>query len=329
MLGFYAFSRAPLSSLANVAFFVSATENVSVTDVRVVTKGYTDSLTENLRPASVESATAAFLSSRSENVTVDTSVTAGIAFTVSNTEGFIPTDIIAISTQFATAVSENLLPDSYSVEGEAYFASISEGAILDNSSAETEGYVFTQIEDIVAADSSSVTAQYITAIVENAAVLSVQHITAQFLTIINENTGEASVEGITAGFAAQPLEALTVQDEVSYFHYPVSVGWTPINTDIYTYGSGSLMFGGATFAQIPFSGYTGDSSVVIPAWTEGSYCSSTITNVVWGDINNNAYGTATPAGIMFGGTAFSTIAISGFSGTDTIVGPGWKDIVNN
>ena len=120
-----------------------------------------------------------------------------------------------------------------------------------------------------------------------------------------------------------------MQDVISYFHYPVSVGWTPINTDIYTYGSGALMFGGATFAQIPFSGYTGDSSLVIPAWTDGSCCTSTTTQVAWTDINNNAYGTSTAAGIMFGGTAFSTTAISGLSGTSTIVGPGWKDIVNN
>ena len=48
MLGFYAFSRAPLSSLANVAFYVAVAEDVSVADANAITKGYTDSIAENL-----------------------------------------------------------------------------------------------------------------------------------------------------------------------------------------------------------------------------------------------------------------------------------------
>lgn len=87
----------------------------------------------------------------------------------------------------------------------------------------------------------------------------------------------AVVEGLTsqdyrsivAGFAALPAESMTIGDILNDFHYPVSVGWTPIDTQIYTASSPvGIMLGGSPFSVTAISGFGGGTVIVTPGWKD-------------------------------------------------------------
>lgn len=329
MLGIYAFSQVPLSTLPPANYSELVSENVSLYDYPVGSLGVYFSAFENLNPASVESITAGFASSISENYIPDTSIVIGSGYLIPVVEPIGVQDQPLAVVNFPESASEDIGLSDVILIGSAFATSISEPLTPDDSLGVVADFAASISEPIAGADVLSVTAQLNTSISENLTPQAQAIVSAAFTYSITENIAEADFASVAAGFAAQRSEGLHIGEIISYFHYPVVVGWTPINTDIYTYDSGALMLGAATWGEIPFSGYLGGTTIVTPAWAEGSYCSSVVTNVTWNAINTDIYTTATPIGIMFGGTPISSTAISGFSGGEIVVTPNWKDIINN
>lgn len=92
---------------------------------------------------------------------------------------------------------------------------------------------------------------------------------AQFPATVVEGLTSQDYRSIVAGFAALPAENMTLGDILNDFHYPVSVGWTPIDTQIYTASSPvGIMLGGSPFSVTAISGFGGGTVIVNPGWKD-------------------------------------------------------------
>ena len=94
--------------------------------------------------------------------------------------------------------------------------------------------------------------------------------------------------------------------------------------NLYSFGTAALMLGGAPFADVPFSGYSGGKQIVSPVWTDVNDQQTSAWNPINTDIS-----TTTSSKLMLGGAPFGDVPFSGFTGGTTVVTPGWKDIINN
>ena len=312
MFGTYSFSGAALSALPYAIFTATVSENVSVVDTPDAYKVYVESFSEGFYPSDSSVATLLAVAAISENFNSVEIAVVGSGYLESLVESFSIADANVSAKQTTDSITENLFSAYSSLEGEAYYASLVENFAPADSSIVNIGYVVFPSHGVAANDVRSVTAQFQTSRSENVSVADIRVAITSYLISVNENTGETAYANVTAAFAAQRVEAVEVTDLISYFHYPVSVGWSSVDTDIYNYSASNLMFGAASFAQIPFSGNTGGESIVTPNWAVGSNCAyETVPVYTYIPIN--------PEGAIFGGGTFGAFTFGGFSGLYNVI----------
>lgn len=332
MFGTYSFSGAAFSQLPPKIFTATLAENIGAFDVIAASKVYVDSYSEGFYPSDSSITTLFALASISENLSSAEIAVVGSGYSESLVESFSAADSNVSAKHTTDSITENIFSAYSSLEGEAYYASLVENFTPADSSVVNIDYVLFPFEGVELDDTPVVTAQFSSSIAESVSVNDVRVAITSYLISVNENTGETAYANVTAAFVTQPIEAVEVHDVISYFHYPVSVGWAPIDTDIYSYSANTLMFGAASFSQIPFSGNTGGESIVTPNWTLGSNCAyETVPVYTYVPIN--------PQGAIFGGGVFGGFTFGGFTGLYDVIttyeriGPTntnvvWSDINN-
>lgn len=332
MFGTYSFSGAAFSQLPPKIFTATLAENTNTADVIAASKVYVDSLSEGFYPSDSSVATLFAVASISENLNILETSVVGSGYSEVLVENFSLANFDVSAKQTTDSITENIFSAYTSLEGEAYYASLVENFAPADSSVVNIDYVLSTSDGFSVDDVCSVTAQFSSSISESFSVDDIRVAVTSYLISVNENTGETDYANVTAAFAAQQIETVEVQDLISYFHYPVSVGWAPIDTDIYSYSANTLMFGAASFSQIPFSGNTGGESIVTPNWTLGSNCAyETVPVYTYIPIN--------PQGAIFGGGTFGAFTFGGFTGLYDVIttyeriGPTntnvvWSDINN-
>lgn len=300
------------SPIGNVHYPISQSENQILSDIIFIQAGFSGIISENVAPADSSSQITTYNVNRTEGLLLADTPTVIAGFASSIIENSDISSIEIVSAQFAQSLAENFHPEWYSIEGEAYYASLVENFTSADSSVVNINYVVSKVDGFVINDIPSITAQFQSSRTEAFVVSDSIPAITHYLISVNENTGETAYASAIAGFAAQQVEAVEVKDLISYFHYPVSVGWSPIDTDIYNYSGNTLMLGAASFSQIPFSGNTGGESIVTPNWTLGSNCAyETVPVYTYIPIN--------PQGAIFGGGTFGAFTFGGFSGLYDVI----------
>ena len=324
MFGRYAYSIAPVASLSGIDYSGSIAENFSATEIISTSASFSVSKQEEIYPSDSSSVSAVFLASLTEGSSLDDIRIIGTGYSISYSENANYGDSPTITAQFSNDISEAVHTEDFNSVNAGFVSVISENASYDDSITMVVDLYFSIIEDSGSGDFNAVITTYNIPIFEDFTPEASPIISASFISSITESLSPAADPSISGGFASSISESITVADIFDYFHYPVYVGWAPINTDISTTTEIELMFGGAPFSRIPFSGFTGAAVIVTPNW-EGIDNTET---AGWIPIDTDIV-TTTTAKLMFGGTAFCDIPFSGFTGAAKIVTPDWQDIINN